>query len=150
MAGPSGFGSPGVAAAEAEFFRTLNALVEPAVRAGCGSPGLLPTGLIVLETTGAKSGQPRRTPVLATVLDGCVFVGTVRGERSLWMKNLRAEPRARCWIAGRPRAGRARIFAPGEPAPDTASLPPVARATADAFLAPATSFGWTFAVIALD
>jgi hypothetical protein len=50
---------------EADFFRALNALVEPAVHAGCGSPGLLPTGLIVLETTGAKSGQPRRVPLLA-------------------------------------------------------------------------------------
>jgi deazaflavin-dependent oxidoreductase (nitroreductase family) len=138
------------AAAEAELFRTLNAIVEPAVRTGCGSPGLVPTGLIVLETTGAKSGQRRRTPVLATVFDGCVFVGTVRGDRSLWMKNLRAEPRAHCWIAGRPHAGRARLFIPGEPPPTTSDLPALARAAADAFLSPATSFGWTFAVIALD
>ena len=150
MSATYGFGSPRVAAAEAELLRTLNAIVEPAVRAGCGSPGLMPTGLIVLETTGAKSGQPRRTPVLATILDGCVFVGTVRGERSLWMNNLRAEPRARCWVAGRPSTGRARIFAPGEPPPATSDLPPLARSAADAFLAPATSFGWTFAVIALD
>jgi hypothetical protein len=56
--------------AEAEFFRTLNGLVEPAVRAGCASPGLLPTGMVVLETTGAKSGLPRRVPLLATVLEG--------------------------------------------------------------------------------
>jgi deazaflavin-dependent oxidoreductase (nitroreductase family) len=137
-------------AAEAELLRTLNAIVEPAVRAGCGSPGLVPTGLIVLETTGAKSGQPRRTPVLATILDGCVFIATVRGDRSLWMRNLRAEPRARCWIAGRPHAGQARIFDPGAPPPVTSDLPLLARAAADAFLPPATSFGWTFAVIALD
>lgn len=46
----------------AEFFRTLNALVEPAMRAGCVSPGVLPTGKVLLETTGAKSGLPRRVP----------------------------------------------------------------------------------------
>ena len=98
---------------EADFFRALNALVEPAVRAGCGSPGLLPTGLIVLETTGAKSGQPRRVPLLATVFDGCVFIGTVRGARSLWVRNLVAEPRARYWVAGREHRGLARIFRSG-------------------------------------
>ena len=27
---------------EADFFRALNALVEPAVRAGCGSPAFCP------------------------------------------------------------------------------------------------------------
>jgi deazaflavin-dependent oxidoreductase (nitroreductase family) len=138
------------AAAEAELLRTLNALVEPAVRAGCGSPGLVPTGLIVIETTGARTGQARRTPVLATILDGCVFVGTVLGERSLWIRNLRAEPRAHCWIAGRPHAGRARLFTPGEAPPVTSDLPPLARAAADAFLPAATPFGWAFAVIALD
>ena len=85
--------------AEAEFFRTLNALVEPAVRAGCASPGLLPTGMVVLETMGAKSGRLRRVPVLATVLEGCLFVGTAWGDRSQWLRNLRAEPRVRFWLA---------------------------------------------------
>ena len=133
---------------EADFFRALNALVEPAVRAGCGSPGPLPTGLIVLETTGARSGQPRRVPLLATVFDGCVFIGTVRGARSLWVRNLVAEPRARYWVAGREHRGLARIVRPGGAQPDTGGLPPFARAVADGLLPPATMFGWTFAVIA--
>jgi len=132
---------------EAELFRALNALVEPWVRAGCGSPGLFPTGLIVLETTGAKSGQPRRVPLLATVFDGCVFIATVRGPRSLWVRNLAAEPRVRYWVAGREHRGLARVFRPGEPLPDTEGLPPFARAAADGVLPPATLWGWTFAVI---
>ncbi len=136
-----------IARAETELFRTLNAILEPAVRAGCGSPGLVPTGLIVLETTGAKSGQPRRVPLLATVFDGCVFIGTVRGRRSLWIRNLAAEPRVRCWIAGREHRGRARIFAPEAPLPPTDDLPPFARAAAEGLLPPATLFGWTFALI---
>jgi len=137
-------------ALETEFFRALNALIEPAVRAGCSSPGLIPTGLVVVETTGATTGQPRRVPLLATVLDGCVFVSTVRGPRSAWVGNLRAHPEVRYWLAGRERRGRAVLLAPGAHSPDVARLPPLARAVAQGLLAPATAVGWTFAVITPD
>jgi deazaflavin-dependent oxidoreductase (nitroreductase family) len=136
--------------AESELFRALNALVEPAVRAGCGAPGLLPTGMVVLETTGVKSGQPRRVPLLATLFDGCVFVSTVRGARSQWVKNLRACPELRYWVAGREHRGLARVFAPGTPFPATGGLPAFARAAVENLLLPAALFGWTFAVIAHD
>jgi len=135
---------------ETDFFRALNALIEPAVRAGCGSPGLMPTGLVVIETTGAQSGRPRRVPLLATVLDGCVFVSTVRGPRSAWVGNLRAHPEVRYWLAGRERRGHAVLLAPGAPSPEVDRLPPLARAVAQGLLAPATAVGWTFAVIAPD
>jgi deazaflavin-dependent oxidoreductase (nitroreductase family) len=131
----------------AEFFRTLNALVEPAVRAGCASPGLLPTGMVLLETTGAKSGQPRRVPLLATVLEGCLFVGTACGDRSQWLRNLRAEPSVRYWLAGHEHRGAALVFAEGTPRPSTQMLPPLARAVAEGLLPAATAWGWQFAVI---
>ncbi len=134
--------------AESEFFRALNALVEPLMRAGCGAPGLLPTGMVVLETTGAKSGKPRRVPLLATIFDQCVFVSTVRGPASHWVNNLTACPDARYWVGGREHHGRARVFAPGAPLPDTSGLPVFARGVAERWLPPATVFGWTFAVIA--
>ncbi len=138
------------AGAEAEFFRTLNAFVEPMIMAGCGGPGLLPSGMIVLETTGATSGRARRVPLMATVFDGCVFVSTLRGARSQWVGNLRARREVRYWLGGQARRGRARLFAPGAPPPPTDGLPPFARAVADALLSPATLFGWTFAVISPD
>ena len=43
--------------AEAGFFRGLNAFVEPLVLRGCASPGLLPTGLIILQTRGRLRGR---------------------------------------------------------------------------------------------
>ena len=137
----------GAREAETEFFRTLNALVEPAVRAGCASPGLLPTGMVVLETTGAKSGRPGRVPLLATLLEGCLFVGTARGDRSQWLRNLRGEPRVRYWLAGREHRGAALVFAEGVPRPATRMLPPLARAVAEGLLPAATACGWQFAVI---
>jgi hypothetical protein len=133
---------------ETEFFRALNALVEPAVRAGCASPSLVPSGLVVVETTGAVSGRPRRVTLLATVLDGCVFVSTVRGPHSAWVSNLRAHREVRYWLAGRERRGRAVLLAPGAATPEVDRLPPLARAVALGLLAPATAVGWTFAVIA--
>ena len=132
---------------EAEFFRALNALVEPAVRAGCGSPGLVPTGLVVVETIGAASGRPRRIPLLATVLDGCVFVSTIRAPSARWVDNLRANPDVRYWLAGRPYRGRALLLAPGERSAEIDRLPPLARAIAQGLRAPATAMGWAFAVI---
>jgi hypothetical protein len=132
---------------EPEIFRTLNAWVEPLVIAGFGAPGFSPTGMIVLETLGARSGRPSRVPLFATILAECVLVSTVRGARSGWARNLRVRPHVRYWLAGREHRGRARVFAPGTPPPDTDDLPPLARIAASVFLPPATLFGWTFAVI---
>ena len=132
---------------EAAFFRSLNALVEPAVRAGCAAPGLFPTGMVVLETTGAKTGQRTSVPLMGTVLDGCLFVGTTRGARSQWFRNLRAEPRVRYWLAGRERQGTALVFAAGMPARATQRLPPLARVVAEGLLPAAAVCGWQFAVI---
>src|SRR3984893_11177165 len=130
-----------------EFFGALNALVEAAVRAGCASPGLLPTGMVLLETTGAKSGQTRRVPLLATVLEGCLCVGTACGDRSQWLRNLRAEPSVRYWLAGHEHRGAALVFGEGTPPPATRMLPPLARAVAEGLLPAATAWGWQFAVI---
>ena len=91
---------------ERDFFRTLNRVVEPLVRAGVGSPRVVPGGLIVLETRGRKSGRLSRTPLAATRFGGYVLVATVRGNRSQWVLNLAAEPRARYWVGGQARLAR--------------------------------------------
>ena len=85
------------------------------MRAGCLSPNLFaPTGLIVLETTGRRSGKPHRTPVLAMLMDGHLIVRTFRGERSHWFQNLRANPKVAYWRGGEKIRARAAVHAPGE------------------------------------
>jgi deazaflavin-dependent oxidoreductase (nitroreductase family) len=133
--------------AETAFFRTLNAFMEPLIMAGYAAPVFWPTGMIVLETTGARSGLPSRAPLLGTIVDGCVFVSTLRGSRCQWVRNLRARPEVRYWLGGREHRGRARLFAPGARLPASDGFPPLARIAADALLPPARLFGWTFAVI---
>lgn len=132
---------------EAEFFRTLNACVEPAVRAGFASPGLVPVGLVVVEMIGARTGTPRPVPLVATLLEGCLFVSTVRGRQSRWMRNLRAHPRVRYWIAAEEHAGVAHVFHGNESPESADGLPPLTRAVATQMLGRGTAWGWTFAVI---
>ncbi len=99
---------------EQRFFRNLNKVVEPAVRRGVGSPGLSPAALIVLESTGFKSGAQRRTPLLSVAAGPYRVVSTVRGDRSFWVKNLINEPRVNYFISGNPRAAQALVITDGE------------------------------------
>ncbi|MCH8815356.1 MAG: nitroreductase family deazaflavin-dependent oxidoreductase [Chloroflexi bacterium] len=116
-----------LAAIEASFFRALNRIAEPLVRAGWGSPLLTPSGLIVLETTGWRTGIARRLPVLATMIEGHALVGSIRADRSHWVKNLRVTPDVRYWLGGRAREATAIVLdSDGEP-PEIEMLPPRVR-----------------------
>jgi deazaflavin-dependent oxidoreductase (nitroreductase family) len=132
---------------EVEFFRFVNRWVEPQIRAGLGSPRLAPGGLIVLETVGRKSGRRTRVPLVATRLQGHLLVGTFRGARSQWARNLAAHPEVRFWLGGRPRPATAHVIAPGPTPQPLPKLPPLLRAVA-ALLAPYTRAGWAFAILA--
>ena len=132
--------------AEARFFRTLNRLVEPLVRAGLGSPRLAPGGFVVLETRGRKTGKRRRTPLAATRLGPYVIVATFRGTRSHWVHNLAAEPRTRFWLGGRPRKARAFVLHPGKRFRTPRSLPAPLQAVAR-LLSQYTKLGWAFAIL---
>jgi deazaflavin-dependent oxidoreductase (nitroreductase family) len=109
-------------------FRAVNSRVEPKVRKGLGSPGLVPAGLIVLETVGRRSGKAYRTPLAVTVgPGGCMWVSTVLGRRANWLRNAQAEPDVRYWLRGKRRDGRAIVAMPGEPLPSLRELPPLMR-----------------------
>jgi deazaflavin-dependent oxidoreductase (nitroreductase family) len=133
--------------AEVEFFRFVNRWVEPQIRAGLGSPRMVPGGLIVLETRGRKTGRLSRTPLVATRIQGHVLVGTFRGERSQWPRNLAAHPETRFWRGGKPRPTTAYLSASSRVPQPLPKLPPLLRAVT-ALLAPYTLAGWTFAVLA--
>jgi deazaflavin-dependent oxidoreductase (nitroreductase family) len=131
---------------EVEFFRTLNRVVEPIVRVGFGSPRIAPTGLIVLETRGRKTGQRRRNPLAAARIGNHVIVATFRGDRSQWFRNLAAEPRTRFWLGGRSRDARAFVMHQGKRFRVPKSLPvPLQKVVR--VLAPYTKVGWAFAVL---
>jgi deazaflavin-dependent oxidoreductase (nitroreductase family) len=138
---------PGLRQIEVEFFRMLNRVVEPRIRAGFGSPCLTPGGFIVLETRGRKTGRRSRIPLAATRIRDHVVVGTFRGGRSQWVKNLSANPQTRFWLAGRPRRANAFVIHPTNRAHAPRDLPAALRWVVT-FLRPYTHAGWAFAVLA--
>ncbi len=131
---------------EVEFFRMLNRVVEPAVRLGVGSPRIVPSGFIVLETVGRKTGKLRRSPLAATRFGRYVIVSTYRGDRSQWVFNLAAHPRTRYWLGGKPRDARAFVMYEGKRFRVPKSLPSGMQKVVR-FLAPYTKAGWGFAVL---
>ena len=129
---------------ESRCLHTLNRFVEPLVRAGVGSPGLLPTGAIVLETIGRRTGRRTSVPLLATVLGDLVLVSTLRS-RSQWLRDVAAHPEVRFWMLGSPRAARAVVVARGI---DTAGVPASVARLASALRPWTDAIGMSFAILA--
>jgi deazaflavin-dependent oxidoreductase (nitroreductase family) len=93
-------------------------LVNPVVRLAWAL-GIPPPGDALLETTGRRTGQPRRTPV-CDGLDGRTFwLVAQRGRHSDWVRNIEADPRVRVktasWPRTRWRAGTAHVLADDDP-----------------------------------
>jgi deazaflavin-dependent oxidoreductase (nitroreductase family) len=65
---------------------------------------------VILETTGRKSGQPRRVPLARGPVEGdTIWLIAVHGEHAAFVKNVLAEPAVRIKLRGRWRSGRAAV-----------------------------------------
>jgi len=137
---------PGPQSLEVQFFRMLNRIVEPRIRAGWGSPRLVPGGLIVLETKGRRSGSRSRIPLAALRIGNHILVSTFRGCRSGWVKNLAANPEVSYWLQGRPRKAKALVISSDNRNPSRDHLPAPVRLVVSS-LVPYTFAGWAFAVL---
>jgi len=135
---------------EQEAFRAFNSVVEPLVRAGLGGPLFSPFGAIVLETTGRKTGDTRRTPLLATVCGNLTIVATFRAGRSQWVKNLALQDTATWWANGQLRSGKPVVFAEAADWPEESRIPELLRPFAEAAWRPLVTAGWAIAVLTGD
>ncbi|MFE2460664.1 nitroreductase family deazaflavin-dependent oxidoreductase [Streptomyces sp. NPDC059402] len=85
------------------FQRRLNAVVRR-----------LP-GQTLLETTGRVSGLPRRTPVGGRRSGDSFWLVSEFGERSQYVRNIRADPRVRVRLRGRWYTGTAHLLPDDDP-----------------------------------
>ncbi len=88
----------------------VNPVVTLAVHAGIAS-----RGWAILETTGRRSGKPRRNPV-GNGLEGDTFwVVSEHGRRAGYVRNIEADPRVRVKVRGRWRSGVAHVLPDDDP-----------------------------------
>ncbi|MDN0194034.1 nitroreductase/quinone reductase family protein [Streptomyces sp. S.PNR 29] len=77
----------------------------------------------VLETTGRVSGLPRRTPVGGRRVGNSFWLVSEFGERSQYVRNIKADPRVRVRIRGRWHRGTAHLLPDDDPVARLRALP---------------------------
>ncbi|MFH9064442.1 nitroreductase/quinone reductase family protein [Streptomyces coeruleorubidus] len=77
----------------------------------------------VLETKGRVSGLPRRTPVGGRRVGDSFWLVSEFGERSQYVRNIKADPRVRVRVAGRWYEGTAHLLPDDDPIARLRGLP---------------------------
>ena len=77
----------------------------------------------LLETTGRKSGQPRRTPLDGSRVGDQFWFVSEFGENSQYVKNIKANPTVRVRLRGRWHNGTARLMPDDDPRTRLRQLP---------------------------
>jgi len=67
--------------------------IGPQVAYALGLGPIIGRKILLLTTTGRKTGLPRVTPLQYEEIDGCYYIGSAMGKRSDWYKNLEANPK---------------------------------------------------------
>ncbi|MBX9395029.1 nitroreductase family deazaflavin-dependent oxidoreductase [Streptomyces sp. TRM72054] len=77
----------------------------------------------LLETTGRVSGLPRRTPVGGRRVGDSFWLVSEFGDRSQYVRNIRANPRVRVRLGGRWYEGTAHLLPDDDPKARLRALP---------------------------
>src|SRR5687767_145990 len=84
--------------------KVFNRLVLAAVRAGLPTPSV-----VILETIGRRSGEPRRVPVSRLLEGDTLWIVTEHGRKAAYVRNIEANPRVRVRAGRRWRTGTAQV-----------------------------------------
>jgi deazaflavin-dependent oxidoreductase (nitroreductase family) len=89
------------------FERRVGRAVMNPVVAALDKVGVRPSTMVELETTGAKTGQPRRVPLTGRADGTGVWVISQHGRRAGWAHNVAANPKVRVRVDNEWRTGTA-------------------------------------------
>ncbi len=79
------------------FMKPLNARMAANYKRGFGPRRMV----LLLTTTGRKSGLPRITPLQFEEVDGEIYIASARGQEADWFKNIIANSQVRVQIRDR-------------------------------------------------
>jgi deazaflavin-dependent oxidoreductase (nitroreductase family) len=85
--------------------KLVNPLVRAAARLGLPLPMV-----VILETRGRRSGEPRRIPVGKTIEGDTLWIVAEHGGRASYVRNIEADPRVRVRVGRRWRTGAAEVL----------------------------------------
>jgi deazaflavin-dependent oxidoreductase (nitroreductase family) len=85
--------------------KVFNRLVLAAARAGLPTPSV-----VILETMGRRSGEPRRVPVTRLLEGDTLWIVTEHGRKAGYVRNIEANPGVRVRVGRRWRAGTAHVM----------------------------------------
>jgi deazaflavin-dependent oxidoreductase (nitroreductase family) len=86
--------------------KLVNPLVRAAARLGLPLPMV-----VILETRGRRSGEPRRIPVGKTIEGDTLWIVAEHGRRASYVRNIEADPRVRVRVGRHWRTGAAEVLA---------------------------------------
>jgi deazaflavin-dependent oxidoreductase (nitroreductase family) len=81
--------------------------LPPRVAYALGLGSLIGRLVLLLTTTGRKSGLPRITSLQYEEIDGSIAIGSARGQEADWFKNIVANPHVEVRVKGRRFQGTA-------------------------------------------
>src|SRR6476659_11439423 len=87
-----------------KFERRVGRIVVNPLVAAMYRIGIRSSLVVELETTGAKSGQPRRVPLTGRADDTGVWVISEHGRRAGWAHNIAANPKVPVPVPHHPRS----------------------------------------------
>ena len=89
------------------FIWRLMHFLPPRLAYSIGLGSLVGKFVLLLETTGRKSGLPRVTPLQYDEIEGMIYVGSARGVKADWFQNLVANPTVTLTVGSRQFQGHA-------------------------------------------
>jgi deazaflavin-dependent oxidoreductase (nitroreductase family) len=90
-----------------KVFRLIKKPPQLAYALGLGP--LIGRLILLLTTTGRVTGVPRVTPLQYEQVDGVYYVGSSRGLKADWVKNIQADPKVEIRVKNQHFRGRAEV-----------------------------------------